>query len=141
MRQADKDEVWSSNHKSPQEAFLDGINNSTICLTIIKDKPVAMFGVAPECALGYKAIIWFLGTDALLDIKKPFLRHSRTFIDMFLKRYKYLYNWVKCDNEIAMKWLRFCGAKFMPPMPFGEENELFQFFCFTRDDDPYKVEL
>lgn len=117
------------------DAFAEGVNNSHVCLTIAKENPIGMFGVAPECVLGHKAVIWFLGTNELLDIQKPFLRYSKTFIDMFLQRYKFLYNFVDTRNTVSLKWLRFCGANFMPPVPYGKDGEYFQFFWFSRDKE------
>lgn len=133
IRKADKREIWLSHHKDPFDAFQEGLENSVSCLTVFKENPIAMFGICPECVLGYKASIWMLGTDKLADIRLPFLKNSKTFIKAYLNRYPYLYNWVHCGNAESLKWLRYCGAKFMPPMPFGIENEYFQYFWFERD--------
>jgi len=134
LRQSDVKEVWDSHHHLPLEALEESLKHSIICLTVkIKDEPVAMFGICPEQILGSKATIWMLASDKLGTIKKRFVKNSRHFIDMFLDYYPHLSNFVSVENMPSLTWLRWLGAKFSPPVEYGMEGKLFQYFYFKKE--------
>ena len=73
MRTSDREEIWASNHLTPEEALKKGMDKSIYCRTIENGFPIAMFGICPQNILGNKANIWMLGTDDLNKIKVKFL--------------------------------------------------------------------
>jgi len=98
--------------RSVEDAMLDGLTRDDCTLTV-KDKydvPFAMFGVGRNLNQAY---IWMLGTDALLDNMYDFVRYSRKWTQILTKPYKVTYNFVHQDNEISIRWLKFCGAQFI----------------------------
>ena len=133
MKEADKDEIWASHHCTPSMGLEKGIEKSIICLTVEKEMmPICMFGISTENILGNEACIWMLSSDALEGISTRFLKNSRKFIEMFLEYYPILCNWVDVRNKKTIEWLKFCGAKFDDPAPFGVEGLMFQKFTFER---------
>jgi len=133
MRESDKQEIWVSNHISPENALIAGVINSVVCMTIEKDeKPIVMFGVVPQTLLGNVASIWMLGTDDIHKVQRTFLRHSPEFIDYMLGFYPYLFNYIDIRNKESLLWLKYCGAEFSIIVPYGVEQKPFQYFCFRR---------
>lgn len=131
MRQADREEVWKSHHKSPEDALLEGFTHSMICLTVeYHEAPVAMFGIVPHTILGNTATIWLLGSDKIVEIQRAFAKYSRHFIDMFLVYYPHLSNYVDVQNRQSIRWLRWCGAEFGPIASYGAEKQPFIYFYF-----------
>lgn len=131
MRRSDIDEIWASHHHTPMDALL-ACRESAICLTVSNGKPLAMFGITPDNFLGDSAVIWMLGSEDIERIQTRFLRHSRSFVEMFLRFYPRLYNYVDARNEVSILWLKWIGAEVYPAMPYGAEQLPFRYFEFKR---------
>lgn len=132
MRKSDVDEIWASNHVDPLDALLRGLDHSIYCRTIENGKPIAMFGICPKDILGNSATVWLLATDDLSKINLKFLRHSKEFVNAMLDYYNHLDNYVDIRNQKSIEWLKFLGAKFDEPAPYGVEGRMFQHFSFTK---------
>ena len=133
MRESDKQEIWASNHISPENALVGGVINSVVCLTAeMNEKPIIMGGIVPQSLLGHTAIIWVLGTDDMKKIAKTFLKTSRSYIDHMLEFYPYLFNYIDVRNKESLLWLKYCGAEFSLTVPYGVEQKPFRYFCFRR---------
>lgn len=76
--------------------------------------PVCMFGVAPGSVLGGTGIPWMLGTNALVQHEKAFLRRCRGVVDAMRRTYPSLVNIVDERNTTAKKWLAWLGFRFDP---------------------------
>lgn len=134
MRQADIQEIWKSHHKKPEEALLNGFQESELCFTIERnEKPIAMFGIVPQTLLSNSATIWFLASPELEKVQRAFLKYSKYFITLMFESYSLLDNWVDEENKKSIKWLHWCGATIEEPKPYGVENKLFRYFYFRRD--------
>jgi len=129
LRDCDVEEIKASHNISPHTALILGVVNSTLPLAVIdKHKPVAMFGVVPEEDVG---LIWFLGSEQLKDVSLPFLRECRDVVKMFNNKHKLLANFVYAKNELHIKWLRWCGFKFIKlHEKYGYEQK--PFYEFVR---------
>lgn len=132
MREADRAEIWASNHLLPEDALRLGLEGSLYCRVIENGSPIAMFGICPVNIIGDHAVIWMLGTDGLEKIKIKFLRHCREYVETMLNYYSYLDNYVDVRNKKSIAWLEFLGAKFDDPAPHGEDGLMFQHFYFNR---------
>lgn len=133
LREEDKQEVWKSHNHTPEDALLQGFTNSFICYTVeLNEKPVCMFGAVPENLLDDKAHVWMLASPELTKIRKAFLMNSPKFIHIMLDHYPLLFNYVDIANTESIKWLSWCGAEFGVVVPYGVEQELFQYFQFKR---------
>jgi hypothetical protein len=133
LRQEDIAEVWKSHHKTPGQALFDSFSNSVLCFTIeVNETPIAMFGLVPHAALSRVAIIWLLASPELEKVQRAFLRQSRYFIELLLDHYPLLFNYVDIHNAVSIKWLKWLGADFGPTIPYGVEQQYFQYFQFER---------
>ena len=129
LRKEDIEEVWASHRHKPEDALRISLETSTLCLTIDDNgTPVGMFGVHPETMLGNKGVVWFLSSDRLEKIKSRFLRHGKSFINLMLNHYGYLYNFVDTRNVKSVMWLKFLGAKFSDIVKINDVE--FQYFSF-----------
>lgn len=114
-----------------QEALLSGLKQDDCTLTV-KDKydvPYAMFGVGQ---VNSQAYIWMLSTDNVRNNMYDFVRYSRKWIQILTKPYKTTYNFVHQDNDLSVRWLKFCGAKFIRKVEIN--NQPFLEFIFISDN-------
>lgn len=98
---------------SPKKAMMLALTTdlSTYAAIDGEGKAFAMFGSGPlKDDLGY---IWMLGTDDVLAHKRQFIRASRDWVNFLSKPYSFTTNVVLKDNKVAVRWLKFCGAKFL----------------------------
>lgn len=131
MRQADCNEIWASSNLMPLEALEKGTKFSRPCLTAeLKGKPIAMFGLVPTSPIA--ATIWFLGTPEVDSISICFGRLSKLMVLKFLKMYPSLQNYVDVRNKKSIEWLKWLGAKFSDPEPYGVMQQMFQFFTLQK---------
>ena len=124
LRYEDKREVLDSVGLTPYQALTDGFNLSQICLTIVDTKniPVGMFGVSEDGA------IWLLATPDIKRIRFSFLRESRKVVNLLNHKYKILWNFVDCRNELHLRWLKWCGFKFLRKINYGVNQKPFYEF-------------
>jgi len=124
LRFEDKREILDSSGSNPYQALTRGFNLSEICLTIVdaKDIPVGMFGVSSEGA------IWLLATPEIKRIRFSFLRESRKVVNLLNYKYKLLCNFVDCRNELHLRWLKWCGFKFIRKVNHGVSQQPFYEF-------------
>lgn len=133
MREADRQEIYSGYRLDPATALLSSLKSSVVCLAVLYHEcPVAMFGIAPSSILGNTASVWLLGTDGIQDMRIQFLKLSKRFINMFLDAYPVLENTVDVRNLASIRWLKWVGAEFYEPKPFGVDQVPFQHFTIRR---------
>lgn len=135
LRKSDIKEVWASHHHTPGEALRLSYELSSLCLTIeIEGIPGAMFGLVPQTLLSDSATIWLLSTDAVYSVSKLFLKECRRFIQIMLKEYSLLENYVDARNTVSIRWLKWCGATIEEAHLYGVEQLPFHRFEFRRVD-------
>ena len=124
LRYEDKREVLDSVGLTPYQALTNGFNLSQICLTIVDTKniPVGMFGVSEDGA------IWLLASPDIKRIRFSFLRESRKVVNLLNYKYKILWNFVDCRNELHLRWLKWCGFKFLRKINYGVNQKPFYEF-------------
>ena len=100
-------------------ALLIGYFECAVVFTIVnpKNKPVAIFGI--NDVGNNVGAIWLLATDKLKDIQYSFLRENKKVIDFLNTKYKILWNFVDCRNSLHIKWLKWCGFKFIRKTNYG----------------------
>jgi|TARA_R100000656_G_scaffold121662_1_gene96748 hypothetical protein len=128
LRFVDKQEILAASGLTPFDALKKSFDSSQICFTIVnpKDEPVGIFGVADLG--GVIGGIWMLGTDNLASIQIAFLKECKKVIQLLNKKYKILWNHVDCRNQLHIKWLKWCGFKFINKKNFGVLNKPFYEF-------------
>ena len=125
LRYEDKREILASVGMIPLDALLFSYSNSDLVFTIVspKDEAVAIFGVGRlENGVGG---VWLLATDNLKDIKFAFLKENKKVINFLNTKYKILWNFVDCRNSLHIKWLKWCGFKFINKQKYGVLNKPF----------------
>lgn len=128
LRKADKQEILASVGLAPYDALLQSFLNSTMCFTIVntKDVPVGIFGVTNFS--NNVGGIWAMATDELQKIKISFLKECQEVVKLFNRKYKILWNFVDCRNELHIKWLKWCGFTFINKQKYGVLNKPFYEF-------------
>ena len=119
LRHEDKQEILAGTGLFPYEVLLIGFNKSVIVFTIFnpKNKPIAIFGI-DDCGNGVGGI-WLLATKDLTTIKIAFLKECREVIKFLNNKYKILWNYVDCRNDVHIRWLKWCGFKFLRKTNYG----------------------
>ena len=128
LRQSDKEEILAGIGRTPYHALLIGYYECAIVFTIVnpKNEPVGIFGVA-DCEDG-TGTIWLLATDGLAKIQIAFLKECRKVVNVLNKKYKILWNFVDCRNQLHIKWLKWCGFQFINKTNYGVLNKPFYEF-------------
>ena len=99
MREGDVLEVWLAGHRTPYQAMQEGFESSVKAWTIMEDGvPIGMFGVSSVSILGDVGVPWLLGTDAMLKIRRQFIRDSAKYLDEAHSLYPRLVNFVHAGN-------------------------------------------
>ena len=131
LRYEDKREILDSTGLNPYQAVSECFNSSEICLTIVDTKniPVGIFGVTEDGA------IWLLATPEINRIRFSFLRESRKVVNLLNQKYKILWNYVDCRNDLHLRWLKWCGFSFLRKINHGVNQKPFYEFvklCATQ---------
>lgn len=120
MREADRREVWAVGLLTPERALAESLRFSNRAWTLlIEDRPAAMWGCSSQSALTRTGSVWMLATDDLAIIPIRAVQESRRSIKTMLQLFDVLVNWVDARNELSIRWLRWLGAEFDAPRPFG----------------------
>ena len=132
LRQEDKQEILAGSGLIPYYALLNGFQNSVIVFTIFnpKNKPIGIFGV-DDVGNGVGGI-WLLATKDLATIKIAFLKQCREVVKVLNTKYKILWNYVDCRNKVHIKWLKWCGFKFLRKTNYGVLQKPFYEFIRTN---------
>lgn len=128
MRPADRDEVFAASGKSPADALVYSLRKSSVAWTAMVDgRPELMFGVGDVNVLAGVGAPWLLGTDAVEQHYRVFLRGSRRWLEQLLLRYAVLRNFVDDRNATSIRWLRWLGFELSDPVVLRDhEFRLFQ---------------
>lgn len=119
LRKVDKLEVACMGHQ-PRQSMLRALESDDVTLTALDDEdvPFAMFGVGQVDGMAY---IWCLGTEAVEDNAYQFIRASKEWTQRLTKPYGVTFNFVHKENEVAIKWLKHCGALFLNETKFSSQ--------------------
>ena len=129
IRQADVDEFWAADHKTPEQAIIQSMMCSTEAKTgIADDQVVCIFGVAPVNLLCGQAMPWMVGSNLIDKYARIFLTHDKNIVDDWLMVYPHLFNYVDARNTKAKKWLKRLGFVLYEAKPYGKEQLPFHYF-------------
>jgi hypothetical protein len=116
LRDADMLELTEANLE-PELALAMGLAMSQpYAFTVtVEGIPAAMFGVCPDARYpdAEAGVVWLLGTDRILKIRRQFLRESLDWIDEIASQYSVLGNSVHCANLVHIRWLKWLGFTFI----------------------------
>ena len=133
LRDADIREVEDSLGVNPGEILPAQLVLSHPCNVMVAEtgEIVGIYGVLPDehnPDLGY---VWMHCTDNLANFPFQFLRRCRANVLELQKKYKILCNVVDARNEVHIKWLKWCGFKFIAEHPQYGLKQL-PFYEFVR---------
>jgi hypothetical protein len=79
-------------------------------------------------------IVWLMGSDNLTKYKKEFYKVSKEYLELFLKEFKTVFNYVDERNKTTTKWLKKLGFSFIGREPeFGVDKIPFILFLKERN--------
>lgn len=135
LREADIKEVFAASGEDADRALQLGFQLSELCYVgLLDDRPVTCFGARRTSMVSDRGIVWLLGTDELVRVKRTFVKQSMGYVDILSNAFPVLENWVDIRNEFSIKWLRWCGFQFAEkPEPFGKFKLPFYHFWLRRD--------
>lgn len=108
LRKADRIEIEAGVGLLPSCALYKAVLDSEkVWVITLDDRIEGVFGVAP-CD-GGTGSPWLLGTEAMIQVPKKFLRASKKIVEEMKGMYSVLFNWVSEDNTAALRWLEFLG--------------------------------
>ena len=132
LRQEDIDEIKANANVTPYFALSTGVKYSHLPLTIMSDenKPIMIMGVIPHGKnLG---MIWLLSSPDIKLISIPFLRNCKGVLNLYLKSFPILYNYIDARNTVHLNWLKWLGFSFIKVHEhFGYEKRKFIEFIKT----------
>lgn len=112
MRQEDREEVMALGGLTPRASLDLSLSHHGDRWTALFDgEPAAIFGVIPLSILSSAAIAWLLGTDALAIHWRAFAKVSIDVLTEVHTKYPVLVNATHIKNTLAIRWLRWLGAK------------------------------
>lgn len=126
MRQVDKIECECMGF-TPKDALEVALGADAVTYTVFDSYgvPFCMLGCGPmPDGTGY---IWMLGTDSVFDNKFDFIKGSRFVVNALTQPYGSVKNYVHKDNEVAIAWLKWCGAEMGRELVFSDHP----FYEFT----------
>lgn len=133
MRKADRLEVMASSGSTPHRALMFSLEKSSLAWTaIINGEPEVMFGVGDLNVLTKTGAPWLLGTDAIEQHVRLFLRSSLHWREKLFNRYEVMRNFVDDRNEVSKRWLSWLGFTLHEPMSIGVNGEMFRLFEMRR---------
>jgi len=115
----------------PAKSLMRGLISDDKTYTVLdpQDIPYAMFGAGMA---GGDAYIWMLGTPDIVKYKFEFAKRCRPWVHALVREYGTVFNYVHHKNELATKWLLWCGATLGEPLEVS--GETFHQFKITKDD-------
>ena len=104
-----------------------GQKTMEFCLTMstmiwtgyINDKLACIWGVIPPTLLSNQAYLWLYTTDVIKEHSFLLVRHSQRVIDELLDQYPNIVGHALVGSDKSIRWLKWLGAKFGPPMGTG----------------------
>lgn len=131
LRQEDRREAMLSHGFGAREALEFSLSRSALAWTcLLGDEPQIMWGAAPLADKKPGAgSPWLLSSPALYRLQRPFLRHCPEYMELVLRMFPRLENYVHAENHASIRWLRWCGFELaLRPEPYGVAGEPFYYF-------------
>lgn len=109
MRASDRREVWLTSRREPLEALKRSVGLSFDARVLfLRGAPAAIYG-AYRPVLGDTSVPWLLGTDAIDEQPKTFLRACKGAIRDWKGTARRLENRVVADNDTSIRFLQCLG--------------------------------
>ena len=122
MKQADREEVKAASGLEPLEVLLKSLELSEKAYAIMAgDEVIVLGGLVPLTE--QIGIPWGLTSDKIALYPKQFCKIIKELIKGFHKRYPLLTNFCDARNTTTIRWLKWCGFRFIDAIPsYGVEK-------------------
>jgi len=135
IRAADREEMWASDGMNPGPGIYASMSSSDEAYSAISPKtgkPFAIFGARRGTFMKPTGTIWMLSTPEIVKWKVVFAKHSREYVRNMVNQMGDLSNYVDARNIGSISWLKWLGAEFEAPAPYGHLGIDFQKFVLRR---------
>lgn len=133
LRTGDKQELRRAGQPDFARAVLQSVQNSPFAFAAYaNNKLLCVFGLVPDSGLSVRARVWLLGTTAINQHKKSFLRACREVLAKCWEIYPVLYNAVDQQYPQALRLLRALGATFGQTL-YGPDKDPFVVFFLIKN--------
>jgi hypothetical protein len=133
LRESDVNELSAVMDMSVLEALCKSVAESISVFVGEKDgNPICIGGICAKILMDNEAEIWMVGTNEIESSKKAFLRGSKIMRNHYLSIYPKLSNYIDVRNKQTIAWLKFLGAQFDAPAPYGIKGLDFMRFELTQ---------
>lgn len=133
LRKSDVNEIKAASGSTPEAALVDSFEVSDPDMIWSAERygqVEVMFGA--NDINGEVGGIWMLGSDAIYQNPRNFLKHCNEYLDVMHTRYPYLTNFVSVKHRAALRWimkLGFVAVQFIPEYGSGRQPFI-QFVSF-----------
>jgi hypothetical protein len=93
--------------------------STTIWAGFIDDELACIWGVIPPTLMSTQAYLWLYTTDVIEEHQFVLVRHSQMVVEEILKEYPSIVGHATLGSGKSIRWLKWLGAKFGPPMGTG----------------------
>lgn len=129
MREADRVELELATGQSPEFILEESFRVSDKTFAYLEDGIVlCVFGVTAHPQMEGAGIPWLIASEEAVSKVHRFIRRCKEVIDELSAPYRVLLNMVHAENKVAIRWLIWCGFKFLPAVEVGPKNALFMPF-------------
>jgi hypothetical protein len=134
LRKEDIKEIKAASGNKPEESLSQAFEqpNIGIWVGVYKDNPEIIFGVAHSACpdIGFP---WMVCTNKLKESPKEFIVKCKKWVNGFSLQFPLLMNFVHAENELHIRWLKWCGFKFIQlHEEYGHTKEPFWEFRMER---------
>ena len=138
LRDTDKRELKRAGQYDYEQAVLESVRVSPFAFAALSGRvPLCVFGMVPDGVLSPGARVWMLGTQAINENKKEFLKTCRSVVNGMLDIYPVLYNLVDANYPQAIRLLNFLDASFGKKITL-DTGAPFLFFEIRRTNHVYR---
>ena len=133
VREIDCLEIEAVGKTNPYNSLMRNfkVPNSQVYSIVQNDGDIlGMFGVGDCAVLKNYGVPWLLSSDDLIPHAKEFLRNCRPWVKKLEANYECLFNFIHENNNIAMRWLQWCGFEVQKDKIYNISNE--PFYLFVR---------
>lgn len=137
LRKADKKELYALSGRTPQESLEEAFKHERlgIWVGVYEGNPEIIFGVTKSgCPnVGFP---WMVCTDKLKESPKEFLQKCKLWVQGFSRNFPTLMNFVHAENELHIRWLKWCGFQFVKlHEAYGYKKEPFWEFRMVQNKE------
>jgi hypothetical protein len=132
---ADKIETKYENGLDTQRVVVESVSNSEVAYTLIcSNRVMGIMGIGGSRKDPRGGKIWFLGSaDLEENVDIELIRESQRLPNFLMQDFEVVYNFVSAENELSIRWLKWCGFEFIRLIPeYGLARKPFWLFAKAR---------